>query len=91
MVAAWRRLEAGEAAGPVAPGPIAVAVWRSGHEVAHAAIGPEEATALAVARGGGTLAEVCGCFEGTGDPAGAAHRALSSWLAEGSITGVKPG
>ncbi len=88
--AAWKLLERGEPAGPPAPGPAAVAVWRAGFDVFHARVGPDEAVALRAARGGEPLARVCAAFGGAADPAGAAFAALASWLDEGWIAAVLP-
>jgi hypothetical protein len=84
----WRRIEDGEAPGPPAPGPAAVAVWRSGFQVFHTPLPLDEAAALARARDGEPLALVCEPFAGRAEPAAAAHQALSSWLQEGWITGA---
>jgi hypothetical protein len=85
----WRRLEDGEAPDPPAPGPAAVAVWRSGFEVFHAPIPLDEARALAAARCGDSLAAVCAAFGEREEPAVAAHAVLSSWLQEGWIVGAR--
>lgn len=84
----WRRLEEGEPPGPPEPGPAAVAVWRAGFEVFHASLPLDEARALEGAASGDALDRICAGFEGRPDPAGAAHTALSSWLAEGWIAGL---
>lgn len=86
----WRSLERGEPAPSPAPGPVAVAVWRSGFEVFHCSLSPDEAEALEGAASGAALDRVCAAFCGAADPAGAAHAALASWLAEGWIAGVVP-
>jgi hypothetical protein len=94
--ALWRALEPGPSGspgpepGPPLPGPAAVAVWRSGHEVVHAPIDPAEAGALRAALAGEPLGAVCAAFEGLEDPAASAHAALASWLAEGWVAGVEP-
>jgi hypothetical protein len=67
-----------------------VAVWRRGFEVFHCALSVEEASALKAAREGGTLEVICALFAEAPDPAAAAHAAISSWFAEGWITGVAP-
>jgi hypothetical protein len=84
----WRRLEDGQPPDPPAPDPAAVAVWRSGFEVFHAALPPDEAAALAEALRGGSLAAICTAFDGRDEPAAAAHAALSSWLVEGWVVGL---
>jgi hypothetical protein len=83
----WRRLEDGERPDPPAPGPAAVAVWRSGFEVFHAPLEPDEAAALEAAARGDDLARICAAFAGREDPAAAAHAALASWMKEGWIVG----
>lgn len=84
----WRRIEDGEPPAPPAPGPSAVAVWRRGLDVFHAPLALDEALALRGAAAGDSLATTCAAFADREDPAAAAHQALSSWLAEGWITGV---
>jgi hypothetical protein len=84
----WRRLEDGEPPGPPSPGPAAVAVWRLGFDVFHGPLASDEAAAAERALSGASLARICDAFAGREDPAAAAHQALSSWLAEGWITGL---
>jgi hypothetical protein len=84
----WRRLEDGAPPEPPSPGIFAVAVWRSGFDVFHAAIPLDEAVALEGAAAGDDLARVCAAFADRDDPAAAAHAALSSWLEEGWIVAV---
>jgi hypothetical protein len=67
-----------------------VAVWRSGFDVIHAALPPDEAAALEAARSGDSLATICAAFADREDPATAAHAALSSWFDEGWIVSVGP-
>jgi hypothetical protein len=85
----WRRLEDGEAPSPPAPGPAAVAVWRSGFLVVHAPLTLDEAAALERAQSGQPLAAICAAFAERADPAAAAHAAISSWLAEGWVAGTR--
>ncbi|MCM2333059.1 MAG: putative DNA-binding domain-containing protein [Anaeromyxobacteraceae bacterium] len=87
----WRALDGGAEAAPPQSGPAAVAVWRVGHEVAHAALEADEADALAVALAGGSIAEACEVFAGAPEPAQAALRALAGWFAEGWVVGRRPG
>jgi hypothetical protein len=56
-------------------------VWRSGFDVFHVAVEPDEASAVRLAQGGAPLADVCAALE---DPQRATE-ALHSWLAEGWI------
>jgi hypothetical protein len=86
----WRRLEDGAPPEPPMPGSSTVAVWRSGHEVFHGVLSPEEAVALRRAASGDSLGDVCAAFADQEDPADAAHAALSSWLHEGWIVSVGP-
>lgn len=87
----WRALEREEPPPPPAPGAAALAVWRNGFDVFHAALDPEEAAALRRALAGAPLAEVCAAFGGREDAAGAAFAALSSWVDDGWIARVDPG
>ncbi len=89
--ALWRRLEDGEVPEPPAAGVSAVAVWRTGFEVFHCSLELDEAGALQAAAAGEPLARVCESFSERQDPAAAAHAALSSWLSEGWIAGVRGG
>jgi len=89
VVPLWRALEDGAPLPPVAPGPAAAAVWRSGVEVFHASLPPEEAEALQRAAAGGSLSAVCAAFCDAADPARAAFVALSSWEKEGWLVGVR--
>jgi hypothetical protein len=85
----WRQLEAGQAPEAPPPGPAAVAAWRPGFEVVHGLLPLDEAAALEAALAGAPLSEVCAAFEDRDDPAAAAHAALSSWLSEGWVVGVR--
>lgn len=80
---------AGAAVPPPAPGPVHLAIWRRGFEVVHAALDRDEAAALAAARAGATLGEVCGAFAARADAEAAAVRALRSWADEGWIAAVR--
>lgn len=91
VTAPWRALTAGAAPGPARPVPTAVAVWRSGFEVFHAALPAAEAAALRAAMDGRPLGVVCAAFDGHADPAAAALGALASWLAEGWVEGIRRG
>jgi hypothetical protein len=86
----FARALAGET--PPAPAPprrVRIAVWRRGFEVVHAALEDDEAIALEAAREGARLGEVCAAFAGREDAAGAAARALRSWVDEGWIAGIE--
>jgi hypothetical protein len=86
--AVWRRIEQGEAAGEPIAAATPLAVWRSGFEVFHARIEPDEARALATALAGDPLSQVCAAFERREDPGAAAFAALASWLDEGWIAAI---
>jgi hypothetical protein len=86
--APWKRIDAGEPVDPSVRMPSSVAVWRRGFDVFHCALSVEEASALRSAKEGGTLEVICGYFAEGPDPATVAHAAISSWFAEGWITGV---
>jgi hypothetical protein len=88
VAALWRSLERGEEPGPPKAGPAAVAVWRTGFDVFHAALDPAEAAALASALAGEPLSRVCAAFGEGESAAAAAFAALSSWLEEGWVAGV---
>ena len=85
----WRRLEDGETPDSPSPGPSPVAVWRRGFDVFHAPLSLDEAVALEGAAHGDSLVQICAAFANDGDAAGAAHRALSSWIHEGWVIGLK--
>jgi hypothetical protein len=84
----WRRLEDGETSGPVLGVPTAVVVWRTGFDVFHTMIEPDEADALALGSAGERLAAICEAFGGREDPAAAAFAALASWFDEGWIASI---
>jgi Putative DNA-binding domain len=84
----WRQLERGDGGGPVARGPVAVAVWRSGYDVFHTGLDLDEAVAVESALAGEPLSRVCAAFARREDPAGAAFAALSSWFEEGWVAGI---
>jgi hypothetical protein len=86
--AVWRRIEEGEVACEPIAAATPLAVWRSGFEVFHARVEPDEARALAAALAGDPLSRVCAAFERHEDPAAAAFAALASWLDEGWIAGI---
>ncbi|MGV3620887.1 MAG: DUF692 family multinuclear iron-containing protein [Archangium sp.] len=68
---------------PPVPTPTHLITWRSGFEVFHAAISPEEHAALT--RMGATLPEL---LEPFGDDAATAFETLQSWFAEGLVSSV---
>ncbi len=86
----WLAVMEGGPPGPPAPRPCAVAVWRSGFEVFHAQLEAEEAEALRRAAAGAPLGHICEAFSEREAPAEAAHAALSGWLTEGWVVGVRP-
>ena len=68
----------------------AVAIWRAGYTVRHDRLEVAEFQALCVARGGATMAEVCGVFD-TGDEAAdarRAYRAVATWFARSWLESV---
>jgi hypothetical protein len=83
----WRALERGEPAGDPDAGVSPVAVWRSGFEVHHCALTPEEAMALEGAARGESIARVCAAFADQEVPAAAASGAIASWFREGWVVG----
>jgi len=83
--AIWQALESGAPPGPPSPRPESVAVWRKDFECLHAAVEPDEAAALALAREGLPLGAVCEAFAHRQDAVEAAFRAISSWFTEGFI------
>lgn len=86
--AVWKRIGAGEPVDPPAAGVSSVSVWRRGFDVVHCALSVEEASALRAAREGETLEVICEFFGAGPDAAAEAHAAISSWFAEGWISGV---
>jgi hypothetical protein len=72
-------------------GPERLLVWRQGFEVVHTVLAPDEAAALDAVAAGATLGEALGAFAAQVDPAGAALRALGSWLDEGLVAETASG
>lgn len=60
-------------------------------KVFHSRVSEPEARALAVARDGGTLEDVCAVFAGESEPAQAAFRSMLSWFADGWVSAVSAG
>jgi hypothetical protein len=85
----WAELEASDEPPEVDRTAVHVAVWRQGFQVLHRALGVEEAEALARARAGGTLAEVCEPFGLSADPQGEAFRTLAAWFSSGLVARVE--
>jgi hypothetical protein len=86
--ALWDALDAEQDPADPSPGAVAFAVWRQEFKVFHTRLSPGEARALAVARDGGTLEDVCGAFAGEPDPAQLAFSAVLSWFADRWVSGV---
>lgn len=86
--ALWADLEASRAPGPPRRSPTSLLVWRKGFEVFHAAVSPEELSALSAVQRGATLGEACAAFAALPDPGGAALDAISSWSGEGLLAGI---
>jgi hypothetical protein len=87
----WRALDAG-AAPPAArrlADPLGARVWRRGLSPVFAPIPSAEAAALARMLQGAAFAEACEAFAREAEPAAAAAAALSAWIAEGLIVGVR--
>jgi len=72
------------APGPAA-GPERLLVWRQGFDVVHTVLAADEAAALDAVAAGAPLGEALSAFAARVDPAGAALRALCSWLDEGLV------
>jgi hypothetical protein len=89
--ALWDALDKGEPAPPVEPAPAVLVVWRQEFKVFHTRIGKSEARALAKARDGGRLEDLCDPFVGQSEPAQAAFRTLLSWFADGWVSAVSAG
>ena len=85
----WAKLEASDEPPAVDRAAVHVAVWRQGFQVLHRALGVEEAEALARARRGATLAEVCEPFGLSADPQGEAFRTLAAWFSGGLVARVE--
>jgi hypothetical protein len=84
----WLKLETEEEPLPVDRRPVRVAVWRKGFDVLHASMTPSETEALARARGGASLAEVCEAFAEAEDPQAEAFRTLGAWFGDGWVAAV---
>jgi hypothetical protein len=89
--ALWDVLDQGKAAPELEPGPTVLVVWRQEFKVFHSRVTEPEARALAVARDGGTLEDVCAVFSGESEPAQAAFRSMLSWFADGWVSAVSAG
>jgi len=89
--ALWDALDQEKAAPELEPGPTVLAVWRQEFKVFHTRVSEPEARALAVARDGGTLEDVCAVFAGESEPAQAAFRSMLSWFADGWVSAVSAG
>jgi hypothetical protein len=86
----YRSIDRGETPPEPRAQPGAMIAFRTGCEVFHAAIAPNEAVALELARTGATLAEICQSFGEGEDAAVTAFAVLSSWLDEGLVASVGP-
>jgi len=84
----WAELETSDEPPAVDKTGAHVAVWRQGFQVLHRSLGVEEAEALARARAGATLAEVCEPFGLTADPQREAFRTLAGWFSSGLVASV---
>ncbi len=62
------------------PAVVHAVTWRKGFSVLHQALDPAEATALRLALGGASMAEVFDAFADLPEPETRAFQALSSWL-----------
>lgn len=69
--------------------PVSVAVWRQNFTVLHRAMTAEEAEALARAKGGASLAEVCEAFTKVHDAQREAFRTLGAWFTHGWVASVE--
>lgn len=87
--AAWQALRDGASEVEIEPGRTFAAIWRKGFEVHHAALAPDEARALQLARSSSPIGEVCGAFAERQDPTAAAFETLASWLADEWICGLE--
>jgi hypothetical protein len=84
----WADLDASLAPQPPRPGPASLVVWRKGFEVFHAAVSPEELSALSALHRGASLGEAFEAFAALPDPARAALEALASWSGEGLLARI---
>jgi hypothetical protein len=66
-----------------------VAVWRSGFDVFHVIVPPDEAAAIEAAIAYEPLGLVCAAFQDREDAARAAFEALAGWAEEGWISAVE--
>jgi hypothetical protein len=85
----WLRATRGEVPPPPEATPAWLAVWRTGHDVFHAALDRHEALALRAARAGASLLDVCARFAAVDEPVSAGFVALASWIDEGWVAAVE--
>jgi hypothetical protein len=62
-------------------------IFRAGFTVFHDAVSADEAAALALARDGASLPELCAAFSGD-DAAARAFQAIGSWVSEGLVSRI---
>jgi hypothetical protein len=85
----WEALDKEQPAPSVQPGPAVLVVWRQQFKVFHTRVSDPEALALAAARDGGTLEDICAAFAGEPEPAQVAFRTVLSWFADGWVSVVR--
>lgn len=61
--------------------PTTIATWRKGFDVFHQELSSVEADALAIAKQGGTMADVCGPFSSVDDTGALTAKTISAWFA----------
>ena len=81
----WETVEAGLTPPPPQPAVAEVLVWRGVAGVFHSTLPPAEARALAAAREGAPLPEVCAAFLEEPSPDEAAGDALAGWFRDGLV------
>jgi hypothetical protein len=90
-VALWRALDQESELPAAVAAAETIVIWRAADTVYHAAIDADEAAAIAAARAGQTVAEICACFAEHTDPAQRAGSVLARWFADGMVAALCDG
>jgi Putative DNA-binding domain len=85
----WRALDEGLPATDPLPSATSFLAWRSGLEVFHARLRPDEGRSLSRLLAGATLGEAADAFADERDPAEAAYGAIRAWFDERLVMAVE--